>query len=75
MLTEERVKLIEEVPDRIILHPLPRNEELPIVITRHPQGRWREQMSNGMLTRRAILYLSLTEQLFAKEVSIGDGIR
>lgn len=70
MLGPKIMKIIESDPAKIILHPLPRNEEIPVEITDHPQGRWKEQMQNGMLTRRAILYLALTEQLFAKRVSI-----
>jgi len=70
ILHDERMEIVEANPQARILHPLPRNEEIPAHITYHPQGRWREQMRNGMLTRRAILYLALTEQLFAKEVSI-----
>ena len=39
----------------VILHPLPRNEELPREIDRLPQAKYLDQMHYGMLIRTALL--------------------
>lgn len=39
----------------IIMHPLPRNEELPTTLDGNPRARWREQMANGLWIRAALL--------------------
>ena len=41
--------------DAIVLHPLPRNDELPEEIDRLPQARYFEQARNGLFVRMAIL--------------------
>ena len=41
--------------DAIVLHPLPRNRELPEAIDRLPQARYFEQARNGLFVRMAIL--------------------
>ena len=41
--------------DAIIMHPLPRNDELPSIIDRMPQARYFEQAKNGLFVRMAIL--------------------
>ncbi len=42
-------------PDAVVLHPLPRNRELPEAIDRLPQARYFEQARNGLFVRMAIL--------------------
>lgn len=42
-------------PSAIILHPLPRNSELPAEIDRLPQARYFEQARNGLFVRMAVL--------------------
>ncbi len=41
--------------DAIVLHPLPRNRELPEAIDRLPQARYFEQARNGLFVRMAVL--------------------
>ena len=41
--------------DLIILHPLPRVDEIPYAIDRLPQAKYFEQAKNGVYTRMAIL--------------------
>ncbi|MDE0058343.1 MAG: aspartate carbamoyltransferase [Defluviicoccus sp.] len=41
--------------DAVVLHPLPRNRELPEAIDRLPQARYFEQARNGLFVRMAIL--------------------
>ena len=41
--------------DALVLHPLPRNTELPEAIDRLPQARYFQQARNGLFVRMAIL--------------------
>jgi aspartate carbamoyltransferase catalytic subunit len=53
-LTEQRAQNIKD--NAIIMHPLPRNSELPEVIDTLPQARYFEQASrNGLYVRMALL--------------------
>ena len=55
ILTKDIVKNMKE--DAIILHPLPRNEELDVSVDDCKQAKYLdEQMKNGLLIRMAILY-------------------
>ena len=55
ILTKDIVKNMKE--DAIILHPLPRNEELDVSVDHCKQAKYLdEQMKNGVLIRMAILY-------------------
>lgn len=55
ILTKDIVKNMKE--DAIILHPLPRNEELDVSVDDCKQAKYLdEQMKNGVLIRMAILY-------------------
>ena len=55
ILTKDIVKNMKE--DSIILHPLPRNEELDVSVDDCKQAKYLdEQMKNGVLIRMAILY-------------------
>ena len=53
--------LIHAKPDAIILHPLPRNEELPMEIDMDPRSAYFQQMEYGLYLRMA-----LVELLFGK---------
>jgi aspartate carbamoyltransferase catalytic subunit len=47
---------VDMLPDTaIILHPLPRNEELPAAIDADPRARYFEQAHNGLFIRMALL--------------------
>ena len=52
-LTESLASALHE--DAIVLHPMPRNRELPEAIDRLPQARYFEQARNGLFVRMAIL--------------------
>ncbi len=41
--------------DSIILHPLPRNEEIPYVVDQNPRARYFPQVRNGLYIRMALL--------------------
>lgn len=43
-------------PDAFIMHPLPRNDELPPEINPLPQAAYFEQAENGLWVREALLY-------------------
>jgi aspartate carbamoyltransferase catalytic subunit len=45
--------------DMILLHPLPRVDEIAPEVDRTPQARYFEQVRNGMLVRMALLSLVL----------------
>lgn len=50
-------KIVEKMKENsIILHPLPRNEELDISVDECKQAKYFEQMKNGVYIRMAILY-------------------
>lgn len=42
-------------PEAMVLHPLPRNDELPAAIDEKPQARYFEQAGNGLFVRMALL--------------------
>jgi aspartate carbamoyltransferase catalytic subunit len=47
---------INHIPDHaIVMHPFPRNEEIPTWFDADPRGRYFEQMHNGLIMRQAIL--------------------
>ena len=52
-LTEQLARSL--APEAIVLHPLPRNSELPEAIDRLPQARYFEQARNGLFVRMAVL--------------------
>ena len=52
-LTEPLASALHD--DAIVLHPLPRNRELPEAIDRLPQARYFEQARNGLFVRMAVL--------------------
>ena len=54
--------LIHAKPDALILHPLPRNEELPTEIDMDPRAVYFHQMEFGLYLRMA-----LVELIFGKE--------
>lgn len=45
----------------IILHPLPRNEEIDVSVDSCKQAKYFEQMKNGVYVRMAILYLIIKD--------------
>jgi len=53
-LTEENVKLFKD--NMIVMHPLPRNNELPKWFDSDPRAKYFTQMRNGMFVRMALLY-------------------
>ena len=48
-------------PDSIIMHPLPRVDEIPPEVDSAPQARYFEQAQNGLYIRMALLYLLLND--------------
>ncbi len=57
ILTPELVGRMK--PDSIIMHPLPRVDEIPPEVDSAPQARYFEQAQNGLYIRMALLYLLL----------------
>ncbi len=57
ILSPELVK--EMKPEAIIMHPLPRVDEIPQEVDTAPQARYFEQAQNGLYIRMALLYLLL----------------
>lgn len=57
ILSMDMVK--EMKPDAIIMHPLPRVDEIPEEVDQAPQARYFEQAQNGLYIRMALLYLLL----------------
>jgi len=49
-------------PEAIIMHPLPRVDEIPPEIDSAPQARYFEQAQNGLYIRMALLYLLLKDR-------------
>ncbi len=43
-------------PDSMILHPLPRGEEIPEFVDKDPRAKYFEQVKNGLSIRQAIIY-------------------
>ena len=50
-----RQRLATAKPDAIVLHPLPRGEELPAEIDQDPRARYFSQAENGVSVRMALL--------------------
>ena len=57
ILTPERVRVMK--PEAIIMHPLPRLDEIPPEVDDDPRARYFEQAGNGLFIRMALLYLLL----------------
>jgi aspartate carbamoyltransferase catalytic subunit len=57
ILRPESVELIK--PEGIIMHPLPRVDEIPQEVDDDPRARYFEQAHNGVYVRMALLYLLL----------------
>ena len=53
-LTERIVRWMPE--DCIVLHPFPRNEEIPVWFDDDPRAKYFEQMKNGLYIRMALLH-------------------
>ena len=59
-LNHENVKITKELLDlskqkTILMHPLPRNDEIPSDLDNHPKSKYFEQVKNGVIVRMAIL--------------------
>lgn len=52
----------------IVLHPLPRNEELPREVDMNPKCKYFEQMENGVYVRMAILDIIFSENTETKNI-------
>ncbi len=59
ILTPELVEQMK--PESIIMHPLPRVDEIPPEVDSAPQARYFEQAQNGLYIRMALLYLLLND--------------
>ncbi len=59
ILTPELVRDMKA--DAIIMHPLPRVDEIPKEVDHAPQARYFEQAQNGLYIRMALLYLLLKD--------------
>ncbi len=59
ILTPERVRTMK--PDAIIMHPLPRVDEIPKEVDDDPRARYFQQAMNGLYIRMALLYLLLNK--------------
>jgi aspartate carbamoyltransferase catalytic subunit len=46
----------QALPNMILMHPLPRVDELPVSLDRDPRAKYFEQIGNGLLIRQAIFY-------------------
>lgn len=57
ILTPEIVKTMKQ--DAIIMHPLPRVDEIPAEVDTDPRARYFEQAQNGLYVRMALLFLLL----------------
>lgn len=57
ILTPERVQTMK--PGAIIMHPLPRVDEIPKEVDDDPRARYFQQAQNGIYIRMALLYLLL----------------
>ena len=60
ILTSELVNTMKS--DAIIMHPLPRVDEIPEEVDSAPQARYFEQAQNGLYIRMALLYLLLKKE-------------
>ncbi len=52
-LTDEILGLLR--PDCVILHPLPRRDEIPVSVDADPRSRYWDQVENGMWARVALI--------------------
>lgn len=59
ILTPERVAAMK--PEAIIMHPLPRVDEIPREVDRDHRAKYFEQARNGVYIRMALLYLLLAD--------------
>ena len=59
ILTPERVQAMK--PDAIIMHPLPRVDEIPKEVDDDPRARYFQQAQNGLYIRMALLHLLLNK--------------
>jgi len=59
ILTPQRVLAMK--PDAIIMHPLPRVDEIPPEVDDDPRARYFQQARNGLYIRMALLYLLLNK--------------
>lgn len=59
ILTPERVQAMK--PGAIIMHPLPRVDEIPKEVDDDPRARYFQQAQNGLYIRMALLYLLLNK--------------
>ena len=57
ILTPERANRMK--PEAIIMHPLPRVDEIPQTVDDDPRARYFQQAENGLYIRMALLYLLL----------------
>jgi aspartate carbamoyltransferase catalytic subunit len=60
ILTEERVRTMRK--DAIIMHPLPRVDEIPKAVDNDPRAKYFQQAQNGLYVRMALLYLLLRNE-------------
>lgn len=60
VLTLEKAECLK--PDAIIMHPLPRVDEIPQEVDNDPRARYFEQAQNGLYVRMALLYLLLSKE-------------
>lgn len=49
-------------PNMILMHPLPRVDELPSYLDQDPRSKYFEQIGNGLLVRQAIFYSLFGDQ-------------
>ena len=61
ILTLDRVQTMK--PGAIIMHPLPRVDEIPKDVDDDPRARYFQQAQNGLYIRMALLYLLLKKKL------------
>ena len=54
----------------IVMHPLPRNEELPTEIDDDERSNFIQQMENGVYTRMAILDMFLDDPSYSEQPSV-----
>lgn len=54
----------------IVMHPLPRNEELPCEIDHDERSHFIQQMENGVYTRMAILDMFLDDLSYSEQPSV-----
>ena len=55
-------KLKEGKPDLIVLHPLPRMDEIPVEVDKTPFAKYYAQAYNGLIARMALLALVLDRE-------------